>query len=228
MGLVVVLLGVFNTQAVLHAHVVLHAHEVVVPDACIWHHEEAQEDVTEQHLHFLCMCWQETRRVGTSVLVRLTPLEALWGDPIGRQGDTSGCEAAGDDDCLICQPGLVVGKHLGMEGDILGAQVRLFMWLRVDPTKWFKITQVIMIRELLRQRDTVVRADLGHHHHAPDFLHLRVIRWGDTIQVCSDFCPQIADTNEALQNVLWHDVRVASLPDVFTIHVEVIRSQVQR
>jgi hypothetical protein len=57
---------------------------------------------------------------------------------------------------LICKPRLVISQHTCVECDILWAQVWLLVWLRVDPTKWLEIPQVVMIGELLWQGNAIV------------------------------------------------------------------------
>mmetsp|Transcript_107680 Transcript_107680/g.314837 ORF Transcript_107680/g.314837 Transcript_107680/m.314837 type:complete len:229 (+) Transcript_107680:412-1098(+) len=170
---------------------------------------------------------QEARRVGTGVLVGLTPLEALGGDPVGRQRAAARREAARDDNGLVCQPRLVVGKHPSVERHVLRAQVRLLVGLRVDPAQGLQIPQVIVVRQLLRQRHRVMRTNLRHHDHAPDFLHLRVIWRGDAVEVGGNLRPQVADADECLQDILRHDIRVAGLSDVLAVDVEVVCPQVQ-
>mmetsp|Transcript_8139 Transcript_8139/g.19407 ORF Transcript_8139/g.19407 Transcript_8139/m.19407 type:complete len:378 (-) Transcript_8139:6017-7150(-) len=224
----VVLAGVLDAETVLHRGIVLLAHEVVVPEGVVWHHEEAQEDITQQHLHLLRVGGQETRRVGACVLVRLTPLEALGRNAVGCQRAAAWREAAGNDDRLVSQPRLVVCQHSGMEGHVLRTQVRLLVRLRVDPAQWLQVTQVIMVGQLLRQRHIAVRANLRHHDHAPNLLHLGVVRRRNAIEVGGDLRAQVTDANEGLQDVLRHDIRVASLPNVFTVDIQVVRPQVQR
>mmetsp|Transcript_38034 Transcript_38034/g.88954 ORF Transcript_38034/g.88954 Transcript_38034/m.88954 type:complete len:255 (-) Transcript_38034:6236-7000(-) len=171
---------------------------------------------------------QETSWVRPSVLVGLTPLESLWSNPVCSQRNASRGEAGCDDDGLVGKPSLVVCQHLGMEGDVLRTQVWRFMRLGVDPSQWLQVAQVVVVGQLLWQRDGVVGANLWDHHHTSDLLHLGVIRWGDAVQVRGNFRPEVADANEALQDVLWHDVRVACLSDVLTVHIQVVRSQVER
>mmetsp|Transcript_63136 Transcript_63136/g.136700 ORF Transcript_63136/g.136700 Transcript_63136/m.136700 type:complete len:725 (-) Transcript_63136:4486-6660(-) len=227
-ALVVELRRVLDAQAVLHRDVVLLPHEVVVPDAVVRHHEEAQEDVTEQHLHLLGVRGQEAGRIGAGVLVRLAPLEALRRDPVGGQRAAARREAARDDDGLIRQPRLVVRQHAGVECHVLRAEVRLLVGLRVDPAERLQVAEVVVVRQLLRQRHRVVRADLRHHDHAPDLLHLGVVRRRDAVEVGGDLRPEVADADEGLEDVLRHDVRVARLADVLAVDVEVVRAQVQR
>mmetsp|Transcript_97181 Transcript_97181/g.274889 ORF Transcript_97181/g.274889 Transcript_97181/m.274889 type:complete len:239 (-) Transcript_97181:6012-6728(-) len=69
--------------------------------------------------------------------------------------------------------------------------------------------------------------DLRHQDHAPDLLHLGVVGRRDAIQVRRDLGPQVADADEALQDVLGHHVRVTRLTDVLAVHVQVVRPQVQ-
>mmetsp|Transcript_80169 Transcript_80169/g.158826 ORF Transcript_80169/g.158826 Transcript_80169/m.158826 type:complete len:245 (+) Transcript_80169:230-964(+) len=176
MAFVVVFTRVFNAQAVLHCDIVFLTHEVVVPNAVVWHHEETQKDVAEQHLYLLRMCWQKACRVWPGVFVRLAPLKALWRDPVSRERATAWREAASNNDCLVCQPGFVICEHPSMECHILRAKVWLLVWLRVDPTERLKVSQMVMVWELLGQRHRAVSADLWHHDHTADLLHLRVIR----------------------------------------------------
>mmetsp|Transcript_100977 Transcript_100977/g.289830 ORF Transcript_100977/g.289830 Transcript_100977/m.289830 type:complete len:466 (-) Transcript_100977:385-1782(-) len=227
-ALVVELPRVLYAQAVLHGYIVLLAHEVVIPDAVVRHHEEAQEDVTEQHLDLLGVRRQETGRVGARVLVGLAPLEALRSDPVRGQGAAAWREAARDDNGLVREPCLVVREHPGMEGDVLRAQVRLLVGLSVDPAQGLQVSEVVVVRELSGQRDGVVVAHLRHHHHATDLLHLRIVRRRDTIQVRGDLRAQVGDADKGLQDVFRHDVRVARLADVLAVDIEVVRAQVQR
>mmetsp|Transcript_98960 Transcript_98960/g.262867 ORF Transcript_98960/g.262867 Transcript_98960/m.262867 type:complete len:658 (-) Transcript_98960:4864-6837(-) len=114
-----------------------------------------------------------------------------------------------------------------MECHILRAQVRLLVGLRVDPAQRLQVPQVIMVGQLARERHRVVRPNLRNHDHAPDLLHLRVIRRRDAIEIGGNLRPQVADADERLQDVLWHDIRVASLADVLAVDVQVVRPQVQ-
>mmetsp|Transcript_100146 Transcript_100146/g.251031 ORF Transcript_100146/g.251031 Transcript_100146/m.251031 type:complete len:442 (+) Transcript_100146:99-1424(+) len=227
-ALMVELPWILHAKAVLHGDVVLLPHKVVIPNAVVRHHEKAQEDIAQQHLDLLRMRWQEASRVRPGVLVGLAPLEALRGDPVGGERATAGREAASDDDGLVREPRLVVRQHSRMERHILRAQVRLLVRLRVDPAQGLQVAEVVVVRQLLREGDRVVVADLRHHHHASDLLHLRVVRWRDAIQVGGDLGAQIRDANKALQDVFGHDVRVASLSDVLAVDVQVIRPEMQR
>jgi len=53
MNLVVVFLGVLEFEAEFHSWGVLHSMKVVVPRPRVGNHEEAQEEIREQHLHLL-------------------------------------------------------------------------------------------------------------------------------------------------------------------------------
>mmetsp|Transcript_29941 Transcript_29941/g.79797 ORF Transcript_29941/g.79797 Transcript_29941/m.79797 type:complete len:445 (-) Transcript_29941:5935-7269(-) len=228
MDLVVKLLRVFHRQAVPHSHVVLHAHEVVVPDAAVRDHEEAKEDVAQQHLHLFCMRGQEASWVRPGVLVGLAPLEALRSDPIRGQGTTARSETAGDDNRLVSKPRLVVRQHLSVERNVLRTKVRLLIRLRVDPSERFQVAQVVMIWQLLGQSDHVVSTHLRHNHHAPDLLHLGIVWRRDSIQIRRDLCAQVADDDESLQDVFRHDVRVARLSNILAVDVQVARPEVER
>ena len=109
----VVLPWVSQLQTVSHAWAVLDALEIVVPAANIWHHVEAHEPVTEQHLHLLIVrrqvaCWV------AAVLVLPAPLIPSWGELVGCQGAATWSEAACDDDAALSIPALVALQHLGM------------------------------------------------------------------------------------------------------------------
>lgn len=125
----------------------LHAHEVVVPHPVVGHHEEAQKDVGEQHLHLLRMRGEVTRRVHLrDVLVRFTPRETGGREPVRRQRAGSGRETAGGDNGLVGDPGLVVGQNVRMERHVGGQQLRLLIRLRVDPAEGLQIAEVLMLR----------------------------------------------------------------------------------
>jgi pre-mRNA-processing factor 8 len=72
---------------------------------------------------------------------------------------------------------------------------------------------------LLWQRDAIVGASLWHKNHASDLFHLWIVRWRNSVQICGNLRAEVTDANERFQNVLWHDVRVASFSDVLTVHV---------
>mmetsp|Transcript_889 Transcript_889/g.2134 ORF Transcript_889/g.2134 Transcript_889/m.2134 type:complete len:262 (-) Transcript_889:6456-7241(-) len=226
-ALVVELAGVLHAQAIFHGDIVLLSHEVVVPYAVVRHHEKAKENVTQEHLHLLSVRGQEAGWVCSRVLVRLAPLEALWGNAVGCQGATARGEAARDDDGLVCQPGLVVGEHPRMECDVLRAQVRLLVWLCVDPTQRLEVPQMVVVGQLSRQRHGVVGTHLRHHDHASNLLHLGVVWRRNAVEVCRYLRPQVTDADEGLQDVLGHHVRVACLADVLAIDVEVVCPDVQ-
>lgn len=46
------------------------------------------------------------------------------------------CVPAGNNDGLLAIPGWVISHDFSMCGDILGRQLRRFIRLGVDPTKW--------------------------------------------------------------------------------------------
>mmetsp|Transcript_39065 Transcript_39065/g.93686 ORF Transcript_39065/g.93686 Transcript_39065/m.93686 type:complete len:373 (-) Transcript_39065:1226-2344(-) len=173
---------------------------------------------------------QEARRVGTGVLVGLTPLEALGGDPVGRQRAAARREAARDDNGLVCQPRLVVGKHPSVERHVLRAQVRLLVGLRVDPAQRLQPRQhgaVARVGQRRRQADALVRAHLRHHGDAVDLLHLRVVRRRHAEQVARHLRAQVRDGDEALEHVLRQDVSDAVVAHAVVRHVDVPRAQVQ-
>ena len=59
------------------------------------HHEEAEEPVGEQHLHFLVVAGQVALRVVALVRVGAAPLEARGRQLVGREGARAGGEAGG-------------------------------------------------------------------------------------------------------------------------------------
>ena len=62
----------------LHCRFVSDSHEIVIPRSLSWHHEEAQELVREDHLHFLEEVGAVVGLVGLhcGLLVLFSPFEA--------------------------------------------------------------------------------------------------------------------------------------------------------
>merc|ERR1719162_170711 len=99
------------------------------------------------------MRWQETGGIGPCVLVGLAPLEALGRDPVRCQRATTWGETTRDDHSLVSKPLFVVSQHPCVEGHILWAQMWLLIGLCVNPAQRLKITQMVMVRQLLWQCD---------------------------------------------------------------------------
>ena len=94
MHFVVELERVGQLQLVLHVDVMAHAHEVVVPGALQRRHEEAEEAVTQQHLHLLVVRRQVAFRVVSRVFVLATPVEATRRQLVSSERTRARSEAA--------------------------------------------------------------------------------------------------------------------------------------
>lgn len=86
----------------------------------------------------------------------------------------------------------------------LGELVRL----RVHPPEWLQVVQELVLGESRGEVDLLVGAPLRGHGYAPDLLHLRVILGAQPIEIPADLGPEVRHTDELLQDVLGHDVRV--------------------
>lgn len=65
----------------------------------------------------------------------------------------------------------------------LWCHLGLLIGLGVQPAQGLQVTQVVMLRQVVGQVDHLVVAPLRRHHHTPDLLHLRVVRWTHAIKV---------------------------------------------
>mmetsp|Transcript_21771 Transcript_21771/g.52020 ORF Transcript_21771/g.52020 Transcript_21771/m.52020 type:complete len:264 (-) Transcript_21771:6449-7240(-) len=225
--LMVKLLGVGEPQPILHCLAVLHSHEVVVPGARVGHHVEAHEPVRKKHLHLLVVSWQVPVRVGAVVLVLAAPLVALWSELVGRERARTRRKGARDEDATLAVPGLVSLEQLGMRGHVLRAHLGQLVGLRVHPPERLEVAQVLVLREGRRQVNVLVVAPLRRHDHAPDLLHLWVVRRAHAVEVARYLGSEVRDADELLQDVLGHDVGVPSLTDVVADNVDVVHAEVK-
>jgi len=70
-----------------------------------------------------------------------------------------------------------------MSSYVLWGQLWQLIWLRVYPTQWFHLLEVLMLWQLGWQVYGLMSAPLRCHHDASYFLYLRIIGWTATIQV---------------------------------------------
>merc|ERR1719160_102950 len=171
---------------------------------------------------------QETCWVGSSVLIRFSPLEALWCDPVRGEGTTSRSERASDHHCLVRKPRFVVCQDPRMERDILRTEMWLLVGLSMNPSQRLQVPQVFVIRKLCWQGYIGVRANLWNQDHAAYLFHLWIIWWRDAVEVGSNLGSKVTDANERLEDILWHDIRVACLANIFTVDIQVIGTEVER
>merc|ERR1719359_230629 len=105
--------------------------------------------------------------------------------------------------------------------------MRLFIWLSMNPSQRLKVTQVLMIRKLRWQRHIGVGANLWHQDHASNFLHLWIVWWRDTIEICRNLGAKITDADERLEDVFWHHIRVASFTNILAVDIQVIGTEME-
>jgi len=106
-----------------------------------------------------------------------------WCKFICRQWTGPGRKTAGDDDSFLTIPWRIICHYFGMSSYVLWGQLWQLIWLRVYPTQWFHLLEVLMLWQLGWQVYGLMSAPLWCHHNASDFLYLRIIWWTATIQV---------------------------------------------
>lgn len=105
---------------------------------------------------------------------------------------------AGNGNGFLSVPRRVVGHYLGMSGDVLRRQLWQLIRLRVNPPKRLHLLEVLVLRQSVGQVDRLMGAPLWHQRYAPDLLHLRVVRWTDSIQVTGN----LKRSNDEVQSLL--------------------------
>ena len=78
-------LRVIKHELVFHTRLVLHAHKIIIPNTLLRDHEEAEENIGQEHLNLLCVRREVTCGVGAGIFVGLAPLETLKGDAVRRE-----------------------------------------------------------------------------------------------------------------------------------------------
>ena len=200
------------------------AHEAVVPLAAVRHQEEAPELLAEEELALLAHAGREPLRlVAGNVLVLDTPLEALGGERPGRERHATGREGDGDGERVLLVPVRVGVEQARVLRHVHGRHVRqLVTGLRVDDAERLHVLEVLVLRKLVRQLDVAQTADLGHHDDALDLLDLVVVGGRGAVEVTGDLDAQIGNGDEALENVLGHDVGDVVQVTIHGRHVHVV------
>mmetsp|Transcript_51851 Transcript_51851/g.121766 ORF Transcript_51851/g.121766 Transcript_51851/m.121766 type:complete len:1251 (+) Transcript_51851:175-3927(+) len=227
MGLVVELLGVVELEAIGHRLLVLDAHEVVVPRPLVRNHVEPEEAVREQHLHLLVVRRRVPLRVGALVLVLAAPLVAGGGELVGGQRARTRRERARDQDRLLDVPGLVGLEDGGVLGHVLRRELRELVGLRVHPAQRLQVLEVLVVRQLVRQRRALVVAELRGHDDAADLLDRGVVGGAHAVEVAGDLRAQVRHADELLEHVLRKHVGEAAVARVVRRDVDVVGAKVQ-
>ncbi len=69
----------------------------------------------------------------------------------------------------------------------------------------------MVLWELVGELDVAGVADLGDHDDGADFFDLIVVGWGGAVEVAGDLDAEVGDGDEALEDVLGHDVGEVTL-----------------
>ena len=211
-------------------HPLLHApearaHEAVVPTIVLGGEEHAPDLVRQQQLRLLSQPGggEAGRHVGGEVFVLDTPFVALRGERPGGQADGARGEGDGHGDGFLV-PGRVGGHEAGVVGDVAGGHVRGFVTRDgVNDAQGFEFGERRMGWQLVRKLDVAGVAHLGHHDDGLDFLDDVVVRRGGAVKVAGHLDTEIRDGDEALEDVLGHDVGVvAFFDDVIGGDVDVV------
>ena len=119
--LIVEVLGVVEDERVPHVAGEVDAVEVVVPDASLGDHVEAQEFVTQDHLHPLIQRGAVARGVRASNPVLPGPIDARLRHPVERERAGAGGEGHRQADRRVRVPsGRCVQQELALEVRIKG------------------------------------------------------------------------------------------------------------
>mmetsp|Transcript_67280 Transcript_67280/g.140140 ORF Transcript_67280/g.140140 Transcript_67280/m.140140 type:complete len:207 (+) Transcript_67280:487-1107(+) len=203
------LLGVVELEAVRHGGLVLDAHKVVVPRALVRHHIEPEEAVRQKHLHLLVVRRRVSLRVGALVLVLAAPLVARGGELVGRERAGARGERARDEDGALDVPRLVALEDPSVLCDVLRCKLGELVGLRVHPAQRLQVLEVLVLWELVGERDALVVAKLRGHDDAADLLDGGVVRGGDPVEVACNLRAEVCHADELLEHVLGEHVREA-------------------
>ena len=202
------------------------AHEAVVPDALLRHEEVALDAVAQQQLALLAHRGREALRlIAARVLVLGAPLVALRVEGPGRQRHRPRRERHRHRHRLLVPARM--GRH---EARVLrhvhGRHVmRLVARDGVDDAQRLQLAEVLVLRQLMRQRRVTRVPDLRHHDDALDLLDLLVVRRRRPVEVAGHLHAQVGDRDEPPEDVLRDDVGVVLvLADVVRRDVDVVGS----
>ena len=184
--LVVKLLGIGQLQFILHVRVMPHTLKVIVPRALRRHHEEAEEAVGQQHLHFLIMRRQISLGIVALIGVLSAPLKPAGRELVRREGARAGREAARHDDGPFAVPRGVVGHDFGVGGDVLGRELGQLVGLGVEPAQRFHLLEVAVLGQAGGQVDGLVGAPLRGQHDAADFFHLGIVGRTHSVKIAGE------------------------------------------
>ena len=111
-GLMVEVFGVVEHETVPHVDWEVLPIEIVVPNSSFWHHEEAKELVTQNHLHLLkevlVVVWNVW--LDLSILVLFTPFKALIGELVNTERAWTRGKAASSNDSGLSIPISIVNE----------------------------------------------------------------------------------------------------------------------
>jgi len=117
----------------------------------------------------------------TTVLNPLPWCEFICCERTGARSKT-----ACDNDSFLSIPRRIIRHYFGMCSYVLRRELRQFIGLRMYPTQWFHLLQVLVLWQLVWQVHSLMSTPLWSHHDASDFLYLGIIWWTDSIQVSSN------------------------------------------